>query len=255
MKKPTTDDKAAWEKYNAYLANKALKNREYRARRSAREKQMLNLVANDSYPIRERWLAAASKLIEKKVAELGFTPTNPIRVSLGVVDTRSRKAGKTLATCYCSEASEGGYREIFVSPEMVETRMVLGALTHEIGHACLPPTAGHRAPFRKFCTAVGFKFEKAEHAHDGEAWWEWAQQIVKNLGQIPHKKLNVERPVGAPKKQGTRLLKLECPCCGAKLRLARSTLEAIYENSGSTIAQCIDPACSNDIDFSELLDS
>ncbi len=202
---------------------------------------------------REEWLMRAARMILDHVATLGYRPTGTVKTSLGVL-TAGRKA-IPLGVCYHSVASEGAYREIFINPGITDPRKLLGILTHEIGHAVLDDDVGHRAPFRAFCSAVGFDFRetgKAANAHDGNQWWEWIEPIAERLGPMPHKKLNLDRPQGEKKKQTTRMLLLECPCCGIKVRAARSVMAEIVENTGRCEAQCMNPACSTPIDFTDV---
>lgn len=268
MKKPTEaqihQNPDLLVKYNQYLSEKARKNVAYRARRTAREQkaqqEAATLRANrDIDPTREEWLSRAAFLLLTKMQQmvhspsgLTFHPTGPVKVALGVPPKRSRK-GETWGVCYHQAASEGGYREIFINPSLTDTRLILGVLTHELIHACFPDKTGHRAPFKRGCEAVGFTFEKCEHAVDGDAWWSWAKNIAAELGTMPHKKLNTAMISGGAKKQKARLLLLECPCCKIKVRTAKSTLAMILEASGSTIARCMNPACEGEIDFENLL--
>ena len=261
MKKPAKDASAnEWKRYEEFKAAKAKANREYRERRTLREQKAQQEAAalranRDIDPTREEWLMRAAKLILKHVAELGYEPTGEVRVALGVPPQKGRKT-KTLGVCYHSAASEAAYREIFIHPELTDSRKLLGVLAHEIGHAVLKDGVGHRKPFRKFCEAIGFDFAesgKAEHAQDGGDFWSWAKPIAEDLGPIPHKKLNCDGAQGGKKKQKTRMLLLECSCCGSKVRTAKATLEAILEDSGDYKAQCINPMCDTPIDFEELL--
>ena len=268
MKKPTeaqiqTDPTLA-AKYEAYKAEKAKRNVEYRNRRTAREQKAQQEAAalranRDIDPTREEWLSRAATLLLAKMREmvhspsgLTFHPTGPVKVALGVPPKRSRK-GEPWGVCYHQAASEGGYREIFINPSLTDTRHILGVLTHELIHACFPDKTGHRAPFKRGCEAVGFTFEKCEHAVDGEAWWSWAKRIADELGTMPHKKLNTSMISGGAKKQKARLLLLECPCCQIKVRTAKSTLSLILEATGGPVARCMNPACDGEIDFENLM--
>ena len=249
----------AMEAYNAFLKAKADRNKAYRERRTTREKIALTeakvLRANrDIDPTREEWLMRATALILTHVKDVGgYVPTGDVRVSVAPINV-GRGNNAVLGRCYHASASEGGYREIFISADLTDTRIILGVLTHEIGHAVLKDGVGHRAPFKHFCEAVGFDFAKAEFASDGVLWWKWASKIADDLGTIPHKRLDARaKAQGEKKKQPTRLLLLECPCCSIKLRTARKTLEAILASSGRTKATCVDPTCQGVIDFTDLL--
>lgn len=266
MKKPnptkfTTVEayEAAMVKYDAFLAAKAERNRLYRERRVAKEQKAISeakaLRANrDIDPTREEWLMRATAAILSHVASLGYTPTGDVRVSIAPINV-GRGDKQVLGRCYHASASEGGYREIFISADLTNTRVILGTLTHEIGHAVLKDGVGHRKPFGDFCRKVGFEFEKAEFAMDGGDWWHWCGRIADELGTIPHRKLDARaKAQGEKKKQNTRLLLLECPCCSIKLRTTRKSLQQVFEASGRTIAACIDPTCTGKIDFSDLTD-
>ena len=247
----------AQEAYKAFLARKAEKNKAYRARRTAREQKAAAeakaLRANRTIdPTREEWLARAAKSILEHVKELGYEPTGEVKVALGICPQKGRSC-KTLGVCYHAKASEGGFREIFINPELTDTRVILGVLTHEIGHAVLEDGVGHRKSFRTFCNRVGFDFKKAEHANDGETFWTWAKHIAEDLGNIPHKKLDCSAIAGGKKKQKTRMLLLDCPCCSSKVRTAKGNLTAIQDATALTLARCINPVCDGLIDFGPLL--
>lgn len=264
MKKPAEDDyeaaylfDAAMKRYTEYLAAKKLRNQAYRTRRTQREVQAVReantLKANrDIDPTREEWLMRAAKAILAHVDALGYVPTGPVKVSIGIPIAGKKRF---LGSCYHATNSEGGYREIFIAPELTDTRFILGTLTHEIGHAVLKDGVGHRAPFKKFCVAVGFDFAetgKPEHAGDGPDWWLWASRIADDLGPIPHKKLNTTKPAGEKKKQKSRLIACECNGCKKKLWTTATALRAILE-TGYSYTNCIDPNCGGGTGIESLL--
>lgn len=253
-----TDYEAAMERYNAYLSDKAEKNKAYRVRRTQREQEAQAAAAalranRDIDPTREEWLMRAAGLILAKVAELGYVPTGDVKVSMGVCKTNKRKPA--MGYCYHAQASEGGYREIFIDASLTDTRVILGTLTHEIGHAVLKDGVGHRKPFKIFCEKVGFDFRengKAECAGDGDLWWGWANLIARDLGNIPHKKLNTAQPEGAKKKQKTRMIRCKCLECGIIVRTTKKVLDVIEEN-GHSYMNCVDPSCFGQIDINAIL--
>lgn len=268
MKKPRQTDfdtiahfEAAMVRYNTYKAEKAKANQEYRARRTQREKEAQAAAAalranRDIDPTREEWLMRAAGMILKQIAEADYVPTGDVKVSMGTLNMSARKKYTTYGVCYHAVASEGGYREIFIDAGLTDTRMILGALTHEIGHAVLKDGAGHRKPFKVYCEKVGFDFRengKPDQAIDGDLWWNWASLIARDLGNIPHKRLNTTKAEGEKKKQKARLHLCECPECGLKVRTAKKTLEQI-ENNGHTYLRCVDPSCFGKIDINAILE-
>lgn len=238
---------ADMKRYEAFLVVKAAKNKAYRANRTQREKDAVakahSLQANRVLdPTREEWLMRAAQAILAHLAPLGYTPTGDVKVSLGFPSGGHRKKNKALGECWSDECSPKGYREIFIHPEVTDTERLLGILTHELGHACLPFGTGHRAPFKRFCEAVGFEFKKPEFAIEGPAFWGWARHVGDDLGTMPHAGLSALP--GKDKKQGTRMLKIECPCCGFKFRAARTPLLAIAEtDSAGPYVRCPSPNC------------
>lgn len=245
-------------KYEAYKAEKAKSNKEYRARRTKREQEAVAKAAalkanRDLDPTREEWLMRAAGAILKQVAEAGYIPTGDVKVSFAPLGAASRKKMPCMGVCYHAAASEGGYREIFIDASLTDTRVILGTLTHEIGHAVLADKVGHRKPFKVFCEAVGFDFRetgKAEHASDGDEWWGWANLIARDLGEVPHKKLNTTSPQGEKKKQTTRMIKCECPDCGAIYRTTRKVVTAI--SADWSFLNCANPGCAGQINIADL---
>lgn len=271
MKKPirmqftcATEYSAALTKYENYKAEKAKANKEYRARRTQREQEAQAAAAalranRDIDPTREEWLMRAAGMILKQVAEAGYVPTGDVKVSMGTLNASARKKCTTYGVCYHAVASEGGYREIFIDAGLTDTRIILGALTHEIGHAVLKDGTGHRKPFKTFCEKVGFDFResgKAENAMDGDEWWNWASLIARDLGNIPHKRLDTTKAEGEKKKQNTRLLKCECPECEIIVRTTKKVIEQVRENCNTSVAvlRCVDPFCFGEIDINSILE-
>lgn len=192
------------------------------------------------FKTREEWLAAAVKEILVLVSAYGYTPTAEIRIAPGFP-----KSKKAIGECWHSTCSEAGFREIFISPVLEDELEVAGTVAHELGHACLPENVGHKRPFIKYCKTIGFDFEKAEYASSGEEFARLMQPILARLGKYPHSRMRTGSLAGGKKKQGTRMLLIECPVCGAKLRTTKKVLAAI---SGG-VARCIDPDCPGEMEI------
>jgi hypothetical protein len=117
-------------------------------------------------------------------------------------------------------------------------------LTHELIHAAVGLDAGHNAHFKRVSTSLGLT-GKATATIAGEGWYSWALPIIEELGELPYGALSGGES-SARKKQGTSLLKLECPVCGF---LARVTKKHIAPHA---FLNCPVPDCSGELVCEEL---
>jgi hypothetical protein len=168
---------------------------------------------------REAWLnemAAAMVAVITAVTDLKFPP---FRVSTsfpskgGELGHKSRVRGQ----CWAADASEDGHAEIFISPVEEDPREVAQILAHELLHAALPDAA-HGHAFQTAARKIGFEkpFTQSVATDD---FWSWADDLLAQLGEYPHGRLNAHKHVGAKKKQTTRLLKMTCSDCGYTVRV------------------------------------
>lgn len=165
---------------------------------------------SNTYSTREEWLVALVELLRPDFAKAGLEiPACP--VSCG---WPSRNVRKVAGQCFRSAASKDGSRHIFVSPMMDDAVEVAAVLTHELVHACLPDGTGHKGPFKRAMKKVGLE-GKPTSTHAGEELTQRLNAACKKLGAYPHAKLSL---VDAAARQGTRMLKLQCPSCGYTVR-------------------------------------
>lgn len=184
------------------------------------------------YDTREQWLRAAAEqylapmlpLREKPKTDDPLTPAAdwelrlpPFKVSVGW----PKGARKAIGQCFPGIAcQDGATHHMFISPALEVAGDVLHVLLHELIHAAVGTTAGHKGPFVKLCKAVGLvKPWTATTPSEGLA--ERLAEIAKSLGPYPHVMLNWNER----KKQPTRMLLYECPE-GIKIRHAGKDLNA-----------------------------
>lgn len=110
--------------------------------------------------------------------------------------------------------------EIIISITLDDAVEVLSVLAHELAHAHLPEGTGHRAPFARLVKAMGLE-GKPTATVVGEVFRANVAPVLAELGPYPHASLDYT----SRKKQGTRMLKAECPFCGYTIRLTRKWLE------------------------------
>ena len=168
---------------------------------------------------REGWLSDALNLMAPRLKEKGYTLPEKVKVACGF-PVGSRGGKKVLAQCIAPAASADGITEIFVSPTQSDPLDVLGSVLHEAGHACVGVEAGHGAPFKAFCAALGLA-GKATEAVPGDNCKAWLRdEVLPLLGAYPHAAVDPN----ARKKQGTRMIKLVCPETGYTVRTTKKWL-------------------------------
>lgn len=167
---------------------------------------------------RETWLREATKLLRPHFEACGFTIPENIRFAIGFPST-GRK-GRRIGELWHATTSADGHYELFIRADIADKVEVLGILTHELIHAVLPIDAGHGKLYKDAALRIGLTGQM-RHAMPGPLLQPRLAEIAEALGPLPHARLNIERgatdkgPADRPKKQGTRLLKVNCPGCEA----------------------------------------
>ena len=157
---------------------------------------------------REQWLLSASKLMENDIFQANkYEITSKYRVScslpsVGAFSQKLRRIGEA----WHSTASRDGTCEIFISPTIAESKMVLATLAHELVHVCVGNEAGHGPVFKKCALAIGLE-GKMTATTASENLNKYFETIVSELGKFPHAEIDQSQR----KKQSTRMLKVVCP--------------------------------------------
>lgn len=171
-----------------------------------------------TYATREEWLVALVDALRPTFAEAGLSlPTCRVSCSWP-----SRMIRKRMGECWHSKAAKDGSRHIFITPLIDKAFETAEIMVHELLHACLPDDAGHKAPFKAGMKKLGLE-GKATSTHAGEALTPRLHALIADLGPYPHSALRLKDM--AEKKQGTRMLKLECPGCGYVVRTTAKWLD------------------------------
>ena len=106
----------------------------------------------------------------------------------------------------------------------------LPTLAHELAHAYLPVNTGHKRPFAKLVAELGL-VGKPTSTRAGESFNTDMQAIADVLGEYPHAALDTSNI----KKQGTRMIKIECDECGM---ITRTTAKW-----ADLVSRCADSEC------------
>jgi hypothetical protein len=153
-----------------------------------------------------------------------------VRVSVGIPKGR----GTAIGQCWNGAASSDGLAQVFISPKLDDAARVLDVLAHELIHAVVPD-AGHGAPFKRIALAIGLT-GKMTATVAGPTLKAELERLAAELGPYPHARLDFDR--GGPKKQGTRLGKVQCGWCGYTCRVTRKWLE----EQGAPLCPCSNEA-------------
>ena len=168
---------------------------------------------------REEWLNAALAALRpwfKSRADVEI-PTDA-RVSVGFPGGGS--ARKRIGECWARKVSKDGVNEIFISPVLQDPARMLDVLAHEIVHAVDDCASGHKGEFKRIAKDVGLE-GKMTATHAGAELKAELDRIIATLPALTHGALDLS----TRKKQPTRLVKLECDCCGMILRTTAKWIE------------------------------
>ena len=174
---------------------------------------------------REDWLNAAVLALRPIFAEAGYPLADKIRVSCGWPGGRNK--ARAIGQCWTHECSADGTFELFLSPVLAEVDRVLDVLVHELCHVAVGIAAGHRAAFAKCAKALRLKGPWKATTATPEFASEIAVPVLAFIGcAYPHAAMNSMAAHTGPRKQGTRMLKAECPDCGYTCRTTAKWLQS-----------------------------
>lgn len=179
---------------------------------------------------REEWLQKAITLCSAHKFKKAGYKVPKLHVSVGFPTGRGSK--NYIGQHWHPKASDDKVGSIFISPTINDTVQVLGTLVHEMVHGVVGNEAKHGPIFRKCALAVGLE-GKMTHTEAGAELIAYFKKILINrIGNYPHSRLNIGySPI---KKQGTRMVKMECGECGYKCRASMSKIIEI----GAVICPC-----------------
>jgi len=170
---------------------------------------------------RESYLIRATTLLRPEYRKHGYELPE-VYVSVGFPSKRATSANnRCIGQCWHGEQQKNGKAHIFISPTL-DGAAALEVLVHEHIHAFLPAGVGHKAPFKKAMDALGLE-GKPTATHAGDALRDRLAKLDEKLGGYPHDMLEV---TATTKKQGTRLIKVQCAECEYVVRTTRKPLDA-----------------------------
>jgi len=159
------------------------------------------------FSTREEWLVAAVEALRPLFAEVG-EEIPAVRVSVGWPGGRGRK-NSVIGQAWAKEAAADGVAQVFISPVLDDASRVLDVLAHEIVHVVDENKSGHKGRFARIAKGIGLE-GKMTATVAGEALKARLDEIAADLGAYPHAALASMDGADGPKKQTTRMLKVEC---------------------------------------------
>ena len=171
---------------------------------------------------REAWLLEAANALRPLFEAVG-EEVPALRVSVGWPGGRGKK-GNVIGQCWSKASSTDEVAALFISPVMVDPIEILAVLMHEIVHAVDDCQSGHRGRFAKVAKALGL-VGKMTSTTAGDDLKVTLAAIAEDLGEFPHAAMTGGGTGSGPKKQGTRMLKVECPADGYVVRTTAKWLE------------------------------
>ena len=180
---------------------------------------------------REEYLTKATKLLSQNLfTPAGYEVPADVKVTTSLPSRRAFGSKKrTIGQCYSRACSDANINEVFISPTIDNSIVVLATLVHELVHAIDDCQNGHKKEFTKIARAVGLQGKPTEcTAVEGTPLYELLEKYVAEHGEFPHKKIDI---FVDNKKQTTRLIKIECPHCGFKVRASRKVIDEIDNNN------------------------
>jgi hypothetical protein len=189
-----------------------------------------------THETREQWLERAIELMRPEFDTAGAPLPEHLAVSCSWPSGNSRTV---IGECWMAEASSRRYVEMFISPMLDQVAGVQGVLVtlrHELVHAA--GRRGHGKDFKTLAVPMGLSGPMTATVASPELldFINWT--LLPQLGRYPHGAISgngattlppanpgdkpvILRPDDRPKKQGTRMLKAECPECGYMVRLTK----------------------------------
>jgi hypothetical protein len=177
-----------------------------RPRLSADRRADLAQAAVHQQGTREEWLEAALPMLRDIFSEAG-AQLPPVRVSCSFPGGGSPK--KRIGECWPRSRSVGEINEIFISPVLSDSAVVLGVLVHELVHAVDDCVSKHGKAFKALASAVGLE-GRATSCSPGARLTAELAIVASLLGPYPHAALVLGGK--APKKPG-KDVKFECAKC------------------------------------------
>lgn len=147
---------------------------------------------------REQYLHAASREIERVfLRPRGLALPDRYAVSCGFPKGGHGGRDVAIGQCWSPEVSQGRVHEVFISPALAGANEVLATLLHEIVHAVVGISQGHKGKFRTLARECGLRGKlTATYVPEATICGGLLARMSDRLGTYPHRALVPVRRVG-----------------------------------------------------------
>src|SRR6266446_6053098 len=183
------------------------------------------------HPTREAWLNYVAQRMAPMFEKFRAPLPAQLRIAIGF--TSSGRRSKNIGECWDNQCSEDRHFEIFIRPDLGDSKdlmpmQVAEILGHELVHAAVGVAAGHAKEFRRVARGIGLVGQmKATTA--GPEFHKAMQPILAAAGPLPHGRLQLA--VGASshssrrKKPHSGQIKCACSTCGYTVHTGRRWID------------------------------
>jgi hypothetical protein len=176
-------------------------------------------------PTRDVWLQHATNALRPLFQTHGLALPDNIRFAIAFTSTGRR--GKQPGETWHSGASADGAFEVILRADLAEPATVLGVLVRQLVHAALPAEESHGKRYKQAANQIGLQ-GKMREAVPNPYLQERLERLATELPPLPHAALDINwKALDRPRKQTTRMLKVECASlgdgqdpCGYTIRLS-----------------------------------
>lgn len=179
---------------------------------------------------REQWLSECADLILNEIIAPVWEVRGRLQIKVSVGYAPNTKTNsRVIGCCLSSVASSEGYNEIFISPMIDDSLLVLSTLAHEVVHAVDDNEHGHRGDFCTLARKIGLE-GKITATVAGDTLRAHLKEYIELLGDIPHAAVDLS----GQKRQVNRNLKVWCndDDCGFKFNTSKMQILKVLESAG-----------------------
>jgi hypothetical protein len=117
----------------------------------------------------------------------------PVQLRIAIGFTSSGRRSRHIAECWDNQCSEDRHFEIFIRPDLSESKelmpmQVAAILGHELIHAAVGVAAGHHKEFRRVARGIGLVGQMAATTA-GPEFEQALRPILETAGPLPHGRL------------------------------------------------------------------
>ena len=158
----------------------------------------------------------------------------PAQLRIAIGFTSSGRRSRNIGECWDNQCSEDRHFEIFIRPDLSESKdlmpmQVAAILAHELVHAAVGVAAGHRKEFRRVARGIGLAGPMTATSA-GPEFDKAMRPILEEAGPLPHGRLQPATGASSHssrrRKQHSRQIKCVCDNCGYTVYTTPKWLDA-----------------------------